>query len=96
MFKLAAIASLIAGASAFAPAQQGASSTALKAFESELGAQPPLGFFDPLGLLEDADQERFDRLRYVEVKHGRICQLVSDPEISRCISCANSCCCIAL
>ena len=75
MFKLAAIASLIAGASAFAPAQQGASSTALKAFESELGAQPPLGFFDPLGLLEDADQERFDRLRYVEVKHGRICQL---------------------
>jgi len=45
------------------------------AFESELGVQPPLGFFDPLGLLEDADQERFDRLRYVEVKHGRICQL---------------------
>jgi len=75
MFKSLAIASLVAGAAAFAPAQQGASSTALKAFESELGAQPPLGFFDPLGLLEDADQERFDRLRYVEVKHGRICQL---------------------
>jgi hypothetical protein len=30
---------------------------------------------DPLGLLKDADQERFDRLRYVELKHGRICQL---------------------
>ena len=30
---------------------------------------------DPLGLLKDADQERFDRLRYVEVKHGRIAQL---------------------
>ena len=41
----------------------------------ELGAQPPLGFFDPLGLLDDADQDRFDRLRYVEVKHGRIAQL---------------------
>merc|ERR1719183_415466 len=26
-------------------------------------------------MLNDADQERFDRLRYVEVKHGRICQL---------------------
>eukprot|EP00957_Ditylum_brightwellii_P124658 9500723-Ditylum_brightwellii.AAC.1 len=26
-------------------------------------------------MLTDADQERFDRLRYVEVKHGRICQL---------------------
>ena len=26
-------------------------------------------------MLDDADQERFDRLRYVEIKHGRICQL---------------------
>merc|ERR1711956_140504 len=52
------------------------SSTAVKAFEDELGAQPPLGFFDPLGLLAgDVDQERFDRLRYVEIKHGRICML---------------------
>merc|ERR1712051_11377 len=45
------------------------------AFESELGVQPPLGFYDPLGMLNDADQERFDRLRYVEVKHGRISML---------------------
>merc|ERR1712037_890962 len=68
--------SLIAAASAFAPAQQAASSTAVKAFEDELGAQPPLGFFDPLGLLTgDVEQERFDRLRYVEIKHGRICML---------------------
>uniref|UniRef100_A0A7S2E8A4 Fucoxanthin-chlorophyll a/c light-harvesting protein n=1 Tax=Trieres chinensis TaxID=1514140 RepID=A0A7S2E8A4_TRICV len=72
-----AIAALLAGsAAAFAPAQSGKASTALNmAFESELGAQPPLGFFDPLGMLADADQERFDRLRYVELKHGRICQL---------------------
>eukprot|EP00568_Trieres_chinensis_P014914 CAMPEP_0183326976 /NCGR_PEP_ID=MMETSP0160_2-20130417/83523_1 /TAXON_ID=2839 ORGANISM="Odontella Sinensis, Strain Grunow 1884" /NCGR_SAMPLE_ID=MMETSP0160_2 /ASSEMBLY_ACC=CAM_ASM_000250 /LENGTH=276 /DNA_ID=CAMNT_0025495083 /DNA_START=25 /DNA_END=851 /DNA_ORIENTATION=+ len=72
-----AIAALLAGsAAAFAPAQSGKASTALNmAFESELGAQPPLGFFDPLGMLADADQERFDRLRYVEVKHGRIAQL---------------------
>eukprot|EP00587_Corethron_hystrix_P010827 CAMPEP_0113305844 /NCGR_PEP_ID=MMETSP0010_2-20120614/5325_1 /TAXON_ID=216773 ORGANISM="Corethron hystrix, Strain 308" /NCGR_SAMPLE_ID=MMETSP0010_2 /ASSEMBLY_ACC=CAM_ASM_000155 /LENGTH=205 /DNA_ID=CAMNT_0000160377 /DNA_START=64 /DNA_END=681 /DNA_ORIENTATION=+ /assembly_acc=CAM_ASM_000155 len=69
------LASLVASAAAFAPVSQKASSSALKAFESELGVQPPLGFFDPLGLLEDADQERFDRLRYVEIKHGRICQL---------------------
>merc|ERR1719223_2266017 len=45
------------------------------AFEEELGAQAPLGFYDPLGMLDDADQERFDRLRFVELKHGRICQL---------------------
>jgi len=44
-------------------------------FESELGAQPPLGFWDPLGLLADADQARFDRLREVETKHGRISML---------------------
>ena len=46
-----------------------------QSFENEIGAQPPLGFFDPLGLLEDADQERFNRLRYVETKHGRISML---------------------
>lgn len=52
-------------------------STRLKAnfFEYEVGAQPPLGFFDPLGLVADGDVENFDRLRYVELKHGRICML---------------------
>ena len=71
------IASILAGsAAAFAPASVPKTSTAMNmAFESELGVQPPLGFFDPLGLLADADQEKFDRLRYVELKHGRISQL---------------------
>ncbi|GAX23975.1 hypothetical protein FisN_26Lu050 [Fistulifera solaris] len=73
--KTAVLASLIASAAAFAPAQKTASSSALKAFEDELGAQAPLGFFDPLGLVADGDQEKFDRLRYVEIKHGRICML---------------------
>jgi len=73
--KTAILASLIAAASAFAPVQQGAKTTSLNAFEDALGAQPPLGFFDPLGLVEDGDQEKFDRLRYVELKHGRICML---------------------
>ena len=41
-------------------------------FESEIGAQPPLGFWDPLGFLENANKARFDRLREVETKHGRI------------------------
>lgn len=52
------------------------SSSAMKTvFESKIGAQPPLGFLDPLGVLADADQERFDRLHYVEIKHGRIAML---------------------
>ena len=74
--KTAIVASLLAGASAFAPSKVATRSTALDmSFESELGAQPPLGFFDPLGLLEEADVERFERLRYVEIKHGRIAML---------------------
>jgi Chlorophyll A-B binding protein len=74
--KCVLLASLIAGAAAFAPAQMQKTSTALNmAFENELGAQPPLGFFDPLGLVADGDQAKFDRLRYVEIKHGRICML---------------------
>jgi len=73
--KFVILASLIASAAAFAPAQQSAASTSLKAFENELGAQPPLGFFDPLGLVASGDQAKFDRLRLVEIKHGRISML---------------------
>ena len=73
--KLATLALLAGSAAAFAPSKVAQTSTSLNAFENELGAQPPLGFFDPLGMLNEADQERFDQLRYVEVKHGRIAQL---------------------
>jgi len=76
MFRTIAFLASFIGASAFAPAGRVATSSALKmGFEDALGAQPPLGFWDPLNLLADADQERFDRLRYVEVKHGRISML---------------------
>jgi hypothetical protein len=71
-----AILATLASAVAFTPARVASRSSALKmGFESEIGAQAPLGFWDPLGLLKDADQERFDRLRTVETKHGRISQL---------------------
>jgi len=61
-------------AAAPAPVKR-ASASSTSSFASALGAQPPLGFWDPLGLLKDADQERFDRLRTVELKHGRISML---------------------
>jgi hypothetical protein len=75
--KIAILASLIASAAAFAPAQQSARTSVATnmAFEDELGAQPPLGFFDPLGLVSDGDQLKFNRLRYVEIKHGRVSML---------------------
>jgi len=69
------VATLIASAAAFAPNQQATSSTKLAAFEDELGVQPPLGFYDPLGMLSNASQERFDQLRYTEIKHGRVSML---------------------
>jgi hypothetical protein len=76
MFRTIAILTFFIGASAFAPAGKVATTSALRmGFEEALGAQAPLGFWDPLGLLKEADQERFDRLRYVEIKHGRISML---------------------
>lgn len=72
-----AIAALLAGsAAAFAPAQVSKASTALNsAYEDELGVIAPTGFFDPLGLSEDIDQETFDQYRTAELKHGRVAQL---------------------
>merc|ERR1711906_14267 len=61
---------------AFAPAPVKPSSTALSAdFSKEIGAQMPLGFWDPLGLVDGVEQDEFDRLRWVELKHGRVAML---------------------
>lgn len=74
--KLTVFASLAATAFAFAPQQVAKTGSALSAtFEDDIGATLPLGFFDPLGLVADGDQETFDRLRYTEIKHGRIAML---------------------
>jgi len=73
--KFVIIASLLASAAAFAPVMQQRQATTLSAFEDELGAQAPLGFFDPIDLVGSADQDTFDNLRYVEIKHGRISML---------------------
>ncbi|KAL7580838.1 hypothetical protein ACA910_001111 [Epithemia clementina (nom. ined.)] len=67
---------LLASAAAFAPSSvENKASSSLAAFKDELGAQAPLGYWDPLGLCKDGDQAKFDRLRYVEIKHGRIAML---------------------
>merc|ERR1712217_424973 len=44
----------------------------LRAFESELGVQPPVGFWDPLGFTKGGDADSFRRRRAVELKHGRV------------------------
>ena len=76
MFRVTALLAILASTVAFAPMGRMVTSSALKmSFESELGAQPPLGFWDPLDILRYADEERFERLRFVENKHGRISML---------------------
>jgi len=73
-----ALFSILAGVTAaFAPSAKVLPSTSLQAasFENELGVQPPLGFWDPIGMLDNASEAQFDRLRYVEIKHGRVAML---------------------
>jgi hypothetical protein len=78
--KIAIVASLFASATAFAPASVQKQSIALSAspYEKELGVQAPLGFFDPMGMLNDVPKEGFDNLREIEIKHGRVavCELL--------------------
>ncbi|KAL7554190.1 hypothetical protein ACHAWF_017592 [Thalassiosira exigua] len=77
--KSALVAALVGSAGAFAPAPVAKTSTALNgAFDNEIGAaSPELGCWDPLGYVTDGNQERFDRLRGVELKHGRIAMLAT-------------------
>jgi len=78
MMKVAVLAALAGSAAAFAPSPVSQTSrTTLGAYDcsKEIGAQPPLGFFDPLGLVADVDKDEFDRLRFVELKHGRVAML---------------------
>merc|ERR1712122_234274 len=49
----------------------------LRAFESELGVQAPVGFWDPVGFTKDGDEASFKRRRSVEIKHGRVCMLAT-------------------
>merc|ERR1712125_202463 len=44
----------------------------LRAFESETGVQPPVGYWDPLGLAKDGSLFEFTRRRETELKHGRV------------------------
>jgi hypothetical protein len=67
--KYTLLAALLSTAAAFAPAKNGARSTAVQmGYENELGVIAPTGFFDPLGLSSNIDQETFDAYRAAELK----------------------------
>merc|ERR1712046_208755 len=44
--------------------------TATQAFENELGVQPPVGFWDPLGISSDGNAEDFKRRSYLSPSLG--------------------------
>ena len=77
----AAILSLFGSAAAFAPAPSAKLSTALNAdfanAESLPGALDPVGFFDPLGFAEKADEATMKRYREAELTHGRVAMLAT-------------------
>ena len=43
--------------------------------QSQVGAQAPLGYFDPCGILTDSDEATFNTWRSAETKHGRIAMM---------------------
>ena len=76
--KSAAVLSLIAtSAAAFAPIQNKQTSSSIKAFTADElpGAIAPVGFFDPLGFAEKADEATMKRYREAELTHGRVAML---------------------
>ena len=81
--RVLAFLSLIASVAAFipasfnnVPASTGRTSGVMKmSFADETGVVAPLGFWDPAGFCETADQETFNRYRAIEIKHGRIAML---------------------
>ncbi len=68
----ASLLSLAPAASLRTTAHQPRATGPRAAFENELGAVGPLGFWDPLGLAAKATPDKFARYRAVEIKHGRI------------------------
>ena len=76
--KFTVAAALISSAAAFAPAKSAARTSAVQmGYENELGVIAPTGFFDPLGLSTNIDQETFDAYRVSELK-VRVLLLVSE------------------
>jgi hypothetical protein len=67
--KFTLLAVFLSSAAAFAPAKSAARTSAVQmGYENELGVIAPTGFFDPLGLSSNIDQEAFDAYRTAELK----------------------------
>ena len=78
MFKAVCLFSILVATSAFSTSYATQKSILLKAFEGkdQIGALPPIGYWDPLGLIANGPygtpEQNFHHYRSVETKHGRI------------------------
>ena len=76
MKSVAAILALPASASAFVPMPANRASSAIQASaEGMPGILEPAGFFDPLGLAEEATDATLKRYREAELAHGHVSML---------------------
>ena len=74
-----ALLALVGSAAAFAPSTSNMKATSLSAFSAQElpGALAPVGFFDPLGFAEKADENTMKRYREAELTHGRVAMLAA-------------------
>jgi hypothetical protein len=74
-----ALLALVGSAAAFAPSTSNMKATSLNAFSAQdlPGALAPVGFFDPLGFAEKADENTMKRYREAELTHGRVAMLAA-------------------
>jgi len=75
MFRVIVVLASLLVASAFMPASRVSRSVLKMGYENEVGALPPTGFWDPLGLSKDKDAATMASYREAELKHGRVAML---------------------
>jgi hypothetical protein len=75
----ATLLALSGSAAAFAPSSSMKKATSLSAFVAEElpGVLAPVGFFDPLGFADKADEATMKRYREAELTHGRVAMLAT-------------------
>ncbi|CAJ1337769.1 unnamed protein product [Effrenium voratum] len=61
----------------FSPFNDGQGAFAQFDPSKELGACPPLGYWDPFGMMAFQDEAKFRKNRELELKHGRICMVAT-------------------
>eukprot|EP00531_Pseudo-nitzschia_arenysensis_P011458 CAMPEP_0116130634 /NCGR_PEP_ID=MMETSP0329-20121206/8585_1 /TAXON_ID=697910 /ORGANISM="Pseudo-nitzschia arenysensis, Strain B593" /LENGTH=211 /DNA_ID=CAMNT_0003625027 /DNA_START=52 /DNA_END=687 /DNA_ORIENTATION=+ len=79
-FVAAALIATAGSAAAFSPFAKKAATPAAKVapfIDTMVGALDPVGFFDPLGFAEKADENTLKRYREAELTHGRVAMLAA-------------------